>query len=277
VRSNPHITLPAFTPMEDTLFLTLCGRALDSRSPRPVLGDRMADEIVRKLDYDCARFRLSASPIINIAHRAKKLDEVAQAFLNRHPEAVALDLGAGLDTRMFRVAVPPSVGWYDVDFAEVITARHLLIPERENAHGVGTDLTDPAWLETVPADRPAVIVADGLLAFLPPPDMIALVNRLIDHFPYGEIAFNGYSRFAIWAAKHYHGTQSVAELIESPGFDDPHEPERWNSRLTLIREILLTREPEVADFPPALRLFTRLAAHSTAWSRRGTTVLHYRF
>jgi O-methyltransferase involved in polyketide biosynthesis len=277
VRSSQHITLPAFTPMENTLFLTLCGRALDSRSPRPVLGDRMADEIVRKLDYDCARFRLSASPIINIAHRAKKLDEVTQAFLNRHPDAVALDLGAGLDTRMFRVTVPPTVGWYDIDFAEVITARQRLIPEREIARGVGTDLTDPAWLEAVPADRPAVIVADGLLAFLPPDDMIALVNRLIDHFPYGEIAFNGYSRFAIWAAKHYHGTQSVADLIESPGFDDPHEPERWNPRLTLIREILLTREPEVADFPPALRLFTRFAARSTALSRRGTTVLHYRF
>ena len=38
-----------------------------------------------------------------------------------------------------------------------------------------------------------------------------------------------------------------------------------------------TREPEVAEFPAALRLVTRLAAHSTAWSRRGTTVLHYRF
>jgi hypothetical protein len=35
------------------------------------------------------------------------------------------------------------------------------------------------------------------------------------------VAFNGYSRFAIWAAKHYHGTQSVADLIKSPGFDDP--------------------------------------------------------
>lgn len=91
------------------------------------------------------------------------------------------------------------------------------------------------------------------------------------------MAFNGYTRFAIWAAKHYHGTQSVAGLIESPGFDDPREPERWNPRLTLVREILLTREPEVADFPPALRRFTRLAARSTALSRRGTTVLHYRF
>jgi O-methyltransferase involved in polyketide biosynthesis len=122
-----------------------------------------------------------------------------------------------------------------------------------------------------------VIVADGLLAFLTQDDMISLLNRLISHFPSGEVTFNGYTRFAIWAAKHYHGTQSVADLIRSPGFDDPHEPERWNPRLKLVEEILLTREPEVAEFPLALRLFTRLAAHSAAWSRRGTTVLHYRF
>src|SRR5215208_5617046 len=64
------ITLPAFTPVQESLYLTLCGRALDYRSPRPILGDAMADEIVRNLHYDCARFRLSASPIINIALRA---------------------------------------------------------------------------------------------------------------------------------------------------------------------------------------------------------------
>ncbi|MEU7004424.1 hypothetical protein [Nonomuraea sp. NPDC046570] len=43
------------------------------------------------------------------------------------------------------------------------------------------------------------------------------------------------------------------------------------------REILLTREPEVARFPTALRLFTQLSSHSTAWSRKGVTVLQYRF
>ena len=270
-------TLPAFTPIEESLFLTLCGRALDSRSPHPILADAMADEIVRKLGYDCDTFHLSASPIINIALRAKKLDEVALRFVARHPDAVALDLGAGLDTRAFRVAPPSTVEWYDVDFPEVIAARGQLIPDRTNAHGVGTDLTDPDWLDAIPADRPAVIVADGLLAFLAQEDMISLLNRLTSHFPSGEVAFNGYSGFAIWAAKHYHGTQSVADLIKSRGFDDPREPERWNPSLKLVEEILLTREPEVAEFPPALRLFTRLSAHSTAWSRRGTTVLRYRF
>src|SRR5215208_7816193 len=270
-------TLPAFTPIEESLFLTLCGRALDSRSPHPILADAMADEIVRKLGYDCDTFHLSASPIINIALRANKLDEVALRFVARHPDAVALDLGAGLDTRMFRAAPPPTVDWYDIDFPEVIAARQQLIPDRANAHGVGTDLTDPNWLDAIPTKRPAVIVADGLLAFLTQEDMISLLNRLTGHFPSGEVAFNGYSRFAIWAAKHYHGTQSVADLIESPGFDDPREPERWNPGLELVEEILLTREPEVAEFPPVLRLITRLSAYSAALSRRGTTVLRYRF
>src|SRR5829696_6816555 len=211
-------TLPAFTPIEESLFLTVCGRALDYRSPHSILADAMADEIVRKLDYNCEGFRLSASPVINIALRAKKLDEVALRFVTSHPDAVALDLGAGLDTRMLRIAPPPTVDWYDIDFPEVITARRQLIPDRANAHGVGTDLTDPNWLEAIPTDRPAVIIADGLLAFLTPEEMISLLTRLTSHFPSGEVAFNGYSRFAIWAAKHYHGTQSVADLIKSPGF-----------------------------------------------------------
>jgi O-methyltransferase involved in polyketide biosynthesis len=178
---------------------------------------------------------------------------------------------------VFRIAPPATVDWYDVDFPEVIAARRQLLPAPANAHNIGADLTDSTWLATIPTGRPAVIVADGLMAFLAPDDMISLLDQLIGHFPSGEVAFNGYSRFAIWAAKHYHGTQSVADLIKSRGFDDPREPERWNPRLKLVREILLTREPEVAQFPPALRWFTRLAAHSTAVSRRGTTVLHYRF
>ncbi len=59
--------------------------------------------------------------------------------------------------------------------------------------------------------------------------------------------------------------------------DDPHEPESWIPKLRLVREILLSREPEVAEFPPALRRYHRLAAHSTAWSRTGTIVVHYHF
>jgi Leucine carboxyl methyltransferase len=207
------ITLPAFTPLEDSLWLTLCCRALDNRSPHPILGDAMADEIVRKLDYDYGQLHINTNLIVNVAPRAKKLDEVASGFLARHPDAVGLDLGAGLDTRMIRLAPPPTVDWYDIDFP----------------------------------------------------------------FPSGEMVFNSYTKFAIWAAKHSRGTQSVAGLVKFPGFDDPREPESWNPKLKLVKEILLSREPEVSQLPSALRLYYQLQAHSTAWSRKGTIVLHYRF
>jgi NAD(P)-dependent dehydrogenase (short-subunit alcohol dehydrogenase family) len=51
-------------------------------------------------------------------------------------------------------------------------------------------------------------------------------------------------------------------------------------RTAVARAVARTRAgspPEVAQFPPALRLLIRLAARSAALSRRGTTVLHYRF
>jgi O-methyltransferase involved in polyketide biosynthesis len=150
------ITLPAFTPMEDSLFLTLCARALDNRSQHPVLADATADEIVRTLDYDYGKFHINTNLMINVALRAKKLDEVAAGFVARHRDAVGLDFGAGLDTRMIRITPPSTVEWYDVDFPAVIAARKRLVPDRANAHGIGADLTPEAgWTPSLVTDRPS--------------------------------------------------------------------------------------------------------------------------
>jgi O-methyltransferase involved in polyketide biosynthesis len=270
-------TLPTFTPLEDSLFLTLYARALDNRSQNPILGDATADQIVHTVGHDFGQLHVDTNLILNVALRAKKLDDVASEFMARHPDAVGLDLGAGLDTRVERLAPPSTVDWYDVDLPAVAAARERLIPKRANGHVIGADVTEEDWLDTIPTDRPALIVADGLMGFLTQEELVSLWNRLISHFPSGEIVFNSYTRFTIWVARHARGTKSVAELVKFPGMDDPREPERWNPKLKLVREILLSREPEVAEFPPVWRRYHRLAAHSTAWSRTGTIVLHYRF
>jgi O-methyltransferase involved in polyketide biosynthesis len=270
-------TLETFTPLEDSLFLTLYARARDYRRPHPILGDAVAEQIVRTVDYDYDQLHIDTNLILNVALRAKKLDQVASDFLARHPDAIGLDLGAGLDTRVARLDPPSTVDWYDVDLPAVADARERVIPRRPNRHVIGADLTGKDWLDGIPTDRPAVIVADGLMGFLTQDELVSLWNRLISHFPSGEIVFNSYTRFAIWLARHAPGTKSVADLVKFPGMDDPREPEGWNPRLQLVREILLSREPEIAEFPPAWRRYHRLAAHSTAWSRTGTIVLHYRF
>ena len=182
-----------------------------------------------------------------------------------------------LDARMVRIAAPATVDWYDVDYPAVVATRERLVPAHGNAHNIGADVTETNWLNAVPSDRPAVIVADGLMGFLSKDDVVSLLNRLISHFPSGEIAFNSYTKFAIWATKHVSSATSVAGLLEFPGVDDPRELETWNPKLKLIREILLTREPEIAEYPTAVRLYNRFLAASTTLSRKGTIVLHYRF
>jgi len=270
-------TLPTFTPLENSLWLTLCGRALDNRSRRPILGDATADRIVRTLDYDVRQLDIDTNLVLSTALRAKKLDEVTAAFVGRHPDAVVLDLGAGLDTRLGRISVPATVDWYDVDFPAVAAARKSVIPERPNGYVIGADVRDPGWLDAVPNDRPALIVADGLMGFLAEDEMVALWNRLIAHFPSGELVFNAYTRFAVWVARHAPGSKSVAGMIKFPGMDDPRTPEGWNPKLHLVSEIVLSKQPEVADFPTGWRMFHRLIAHSTTLSRMASFVLHYRF
>jgi O-methyltransferase involved in polyketide biosynthesis len=279
------IELPAFTGAQESLFLTLGGRALDSRLPRPFLGDPLADDIITRIGYDLSRFPTISTTKLDprtrafeIAVRAKRLDEVVRRFVDDHPDAVVLELGAGLDTRMFRIQPPATVGWYDVDFPEVVALRPQLLPQPANVHNIGANLADPHWLDDLPADRPAVIVADGLGAFISEADFVALLNRLVSHFPSGELAFNGYTTYAIWFLKHSKAMAAIASGVVNPGFNDPRQPERWVDGLTLVQQIFLTRAPEVVELPLSLRLLSRLAGRSTAVSRMiGTVVLHYCF
>ncbi|WP_328610887.1 class I SAM-dependent methyltransferase [Amycolatopsis sp. NBC_00345] len=266
-----------FTPVENSLYLTLAGRALDSRAPRPVLADPTAEGVAKALGYDLAGAPLVKSQVFDIAVRSRILDDVVRDFVARHPDAVVLELGAGLDGRILRVEPPSTVDWYDVDLPAVTAARRRLLPARPNAHPVAADLAEPGWLDELPDGRPVVAVADGVVAFLPQDVLVALLNGITGRFPSGEIAFNSYTKFHVWAIRHYRGTGSIAGVVANPGFDDPHDPERWDPKLRLAGEVFATRAPEVALQPLAMRWFTRLCGRSAALSRRGTCVLRFRF
>ena len=115
--------------VEWTNLVTLYLRAHESRSPRPILGDHAAAEVVDRSDYDFKRMQRTMVPASNqylVALRAKQLDDWCADFLHRHPDAVALRLGCGLDGRVFRLAPPPSVLWVDLDQPEVIELRRTL-------------------------------------------------------------------------------------------------------------------------------------------------------
>jgi O-methyltransferase involved in polyketide biosynthesis len=95
--------------VESTNLCTLYLRACESRLERSILGDRAGAEAVDRIDYDFARVHRSVQPWGNqffVALRGKQLDTWADDFLRRHPDAVVLYLGCGLDSRAFRLDVP---------------------------------------------------------------------------------------------------------------------------------------------------------------------------
>lgn len=281
------VTLPAFTPAQVSLFTTLGNRALDSRLPHPFLGDTMALDVVEKTGFDLdgmiadqgivGKLFDLRTLVYDVAIRAKRLDDVVRTFIARHPDGIVLDLGAGLDSRRLRVDPPATVDWYDIDFPEIVALRPKLLPQRARGHEIGADLTDPHWLDTIPGDRPAVAVADGLIAFLPQDGFVSLLNGLVGHFPSGELAFNLYTTFHVRAAKKYAGTQNIAAGMVNPGMDDPREPERLAPGLKLAEEIFVSRCPEVAGLSFPMRTFYRLTSLSTRMSRGGTDVVRYVF
>ncbi|WP_406636586.1 class I SAM-dependent methyltransferase [Amycolatopsis sp. WGS_07] len=259
-------------PLRETLLLTLHAKALDSQSPHPILGDVHSARIAAEIDYDFARLKVKPSLVCGTALRAKKLDDAVRAFVSAHPDAVVVDLGCGLDPRALRCDPPDGVDWYDVDFPDVVALRSQFLPSQ----CIGADLTSSGWVASLPRDRPAMIVAEGVLPFLPGDTFQRMVQGLTAHFGAGELALNGYTRFAAWSMK-YHPTIKAIGITAAQGFDDAHEPEKWRAGLTLAEEQLLTRAPEVACFPQPLRGVTRVMGWSAALSRQGTRVLRYRF
>jgi O-methyltransferase involved in polyketide biosynthesis len=271
------IAVTEFTPIEQTAFVTAYARALDSRWPRPILGDALSDEIVAKIDYDFDALRVPSSAVRQTALRAKLLDDRVRAFISDHPDAVVVALGAGLDTVMQRVTPPATVDWYSVDLPNVIALRGELLPADDHAHSVAASLADDAWTDQIPSERPTMLVADGLLAFLPEPVVINLFRVIAEHFRSGELAMNDYGRVgrsSLLAMKI--AFSAVGNQWAYRGFNDARLPESWSPRLTLVEETSLAHAPEVDLFPTAARISTRLMGKTRAGARKAR-ILRYRF
>jgi O-methyltransferase involved in polyketide biosynthesis len=275
------ISSAELTPIEQTAFLTLYARALDSRWPRPILGDTLADQTVGRIDYNFAGLGVQTSVVCQSALRAKMLDDRVCAFVARHRDAVVVDLGAGLDSGLYRVDPPASVQWYSVDLPGIAALRDQVMPADARGHSIAVSLADTQWPDAIPSDRPTMVIADGLFAFLSEAVIIDVFRRVTDHFGSGELAFNDYgrigpvSRLAIKLAPQKM-FKDVGSQWGYPGFKDAHHPQTWNSRLRLTEEASLCHAPEVDLFPTWIRLATR-ATGATAAGARKARILRYTF
>jgi O-methyltransferase involved in polyketide biosynthesis len=197
------------------------------------LGDHFAAQDVARIDYDLRRIHRVVRPAINqfgVALRGAQFDAWSTDYLNGHPDAVVLHLGCGLHSRAFRLAVPGSARWFDVDLPQVIALRRQLYSESETYRMIGSSVTDPGWLDELPAGGPVLIVAEGLLMYLTPGDVTELLHLLVDRFETGVLLAD---LLSVWALRL---SRVFSSGLVKWGTRDGSEITRWDARLRLIED-----------------------------------------
>ena len=87
---------------------------------------------------------------------------------------------------------------------------------------IGSSVSDPQWPEQVSTGRPTLVVAEGLVMFLPEGEVRQLLDRLTDRFDCGELFFDTLSRLAPLLSK------VLTKRIIKWGIRDARELETWN-------------------------------------------------
>lgn len=209
------------TGERQTLLMTLYGKAMESTGSDSLLRDEMARRAVGMIDYDFASLGVDQNMAKGLAIRASQFDRWVRDFVNHEPQAMVLHLGCGLDTRVFRVDTPPGTLWFEVDYPDVIALREQVYPPRPGERMVGASVTDTDWLDQVPRDLPAIVVAEGLTPYLPPEEGRRLLSRLVAHLHGGELVCDVYSGLGLKMIRSHPGFRSTgAELrwaVEEPG------------------------------------------------------------
>jgi len=231
---------------KETYLHTLYGKALDARVEHPILGDRFAAEAVDRIDYDFKKLKLPKGGEISLPLRARHFDQWTRAFLAENPEGTVLHLGCGLDTRVYRIDPGPKVRWFDVDLPDVIALREQLYPEREGYRRIGASVTDLAWLDAIPGDSPVFAIGEGLFMYLRENEATALLRRITEQFPSGQIAFDGYSGPMVRLLSRVANMRGTKIELHW-GVDDPHDLEKQVPKLKLVENVSFLTEPDLVE------------------------------
>lgn len=178
-------------PVSRTAFYCTGVRALDARKPNPACGDTYAERFMDDERWrDFEPFREFKGPNISNATRHRIIDDLLRERLAASPDLRVIIIGAGFDTRAFRLK---GGRWIEIDEPQVFAWKEPRLPAAQS----------PNPLTRVPVDfeterlgdrlrpfadpGPVVVVVEGVLFYLGEPRIRELLRTVREAFPRGEI------------------------------------------------------------------------------------------
>jgi methyltransferase (TIGR00027 family) len=175
--------------ISDTALWVAMYRALESERPDALFQDpfarKMAGERGAAILRSLPRGRALAWPMVV---RTAVMDEIIVRCVREGAKTV-VNLAAGLDARAFRLELPRSLRWFDVDLPDMIQYRreHLDGAKSSCVHEhLAADLSDAAergrvFGRVAAGSGPALVITEGLLIYLTDEQAGALAQNLHQH------------------------------------------------------------------------------------------------
>ena len=220
----------------ETLLIALWARAAETRMPTPLIRDEKAVEMVGRIDYDFTRFDKGGKLTqTGVAVRTRILDTALSKYLSSHPDAVVINLGAGLDTRHTRLDCR-NHDWYEIDLPESITLRRHFFKESESYRFIEKSIFDLSWmLDVNVSDRPVLFLAEGLFMYFEEPLVQNFFKELANTFPRGRILFETLPPIMIGKSKYHSSLKKMNSRAEFKwGLKNPLALEAWHPAIRLL-------------------------------------------
>lgn len=200
------------THVSDTALLVAAARALESDDPAGSAKDPYAARLAGERGMALFRQHPNGERMrCGLGVRTRFIDELVLEAIASEQLATVVNLGAGLDTRPWRLDLPEDLHWIEVDFADVLDfkdARMSRETPRCRRDRLVADLTDASQRHAVYraiGAAPALMITEGLLTYLP----FAVVDALASE-PWRE------SGVAHWIAEVITAAFSTAVGVDAP-------------------------------------------------------------
>lgn len=171
------------TGVPETMLQTLYARAKESRG-RGAIRDRKAEEIVDRLDYDFSLADKDLAMSSGVIARTIVLDRLTQAWLADNPDAVAVNIACGLDTRCYRMS--GYAHWYNLDLPETIKVRQKLLPENGKVSQIAMSAMEDWGKEIAEHGTPTLVIIEGLSMYLSEADIKRIFTIVSERLQKGD-------------------------------------------------------------------------------------------
>lgn len=178
------------TELEKTLFIPLLVRANESKKNDALFIDAKAIQISEKSTLDRKKYDGGTITTHGIIARTVYIDTVLLREIAHNESVTIINIGCGLDTRPYRLAIPDHVTWYDVDLPDVIRLRREHLSEKTNQTFIEGSILEDTWHASIEKKGKVVIIIEGVLVYFVKIEIEAIFNLLHTSFAGALVIFD---------------------------------------------------------------------------------------